>query len=64
VTFTKSIALFYGSGSIGSGVPPLFARAGCLLCKPHKLSSAKKAKRKRDRRDAMLHELRATQAAR
>jgi hypothetical protein len=43
---------------------PKQRRAGCLLCKPHKLSSAKKAERRRGRRDAMLHELRATQDAR
>jgi hypothetical protein len=43
---------------------PKQRRAGCLLCKPHKLSSAKKAERRRDRRDAMLHELRAMQDAR
>jgi hypothetical protein len=43
---------------------PKQRRAGCLLCKPHKLSSAKKAERRRGRRDAMLHELRATHDAR
>jgi hypothetical protein len=43
---------------------PKQRRAGCLLCKPHKLSSAKKAERRRGRRDAMLHELRATQDVR
>jgi hypothetical protein len=43
---------------------PKQRRAGCLLCKPHKLSSAKKAKRRRDRRDAMLHEMRAMHDAR
>jgi len=42
---------------------PKQRRAGCLLCKPHKLSSAKKAERRRGRRDAMLHELRATHDA-
>jgi hypothetical protein len=43
---------------------PKQQRAGCLLCKPHKLSSAKKAERRRGRLDAMLHELRATRDAR
>jgi hypothetical protein len=43
---------------------PKQRRAGCLLCKPHKLSSAKKAERRRGRRHAMLHELRATHDAR
>lgn len=43
---------------------PKQRRAGCLLCKPHKLTSAKKAERRRGRRDAMLHELRATHDAR
>jgi hypothetical protein len=43
---------------------PKQRRAGCLLCKPHKLSSAKKAERRRDRRDAILHELRAAHDAR
>lgn len=43
---------------------PKQRRAGCLLCKPHKLSSAKKAERRRGRREAMLHELRATQDVR
>jgi hypothetical protein len=43
---------------------PKQRRAGCLLCKPHKLSSAKKAARRRGRRDAMLHELRAAHDAR
>jgi len=43
---------------------PKQPRAGCLLCKPHKLSSAKKAERRLGRRDAMLHELRATHDAR
>jgi hypothetical protein len=43
---------------------PKQRRAGCLLCKPHKLSSAKKAERRRSRRNAMLHELRATHDAR
>jgi hypothetical protein len=33
-----------------------------MLCKPQKLPSLKKAERRRDRRDALLHELRATQA--
>jgi len=43
---------------------PKQRRAGCLLCKPHKLSSAKKAQRRRDRRDGMLYEMRATHDAR
>jgi hypothetical protein len=43
---------------------PKQRRAGCLLCKPHKLSSAKKAERRRARRDAMLHEMRAAHDAR
>jgi hypothetical protein len=43
---------------------PKQRRAGCLLCKPHKLSSAKKAERRRGGRDAMLHEMRATHNAR
>jgi hypothetical protein len=40
---------------------PKQRRAGCLLCKPHKLSSAKKAARRRGRRDAMraAHDARA-----
>jgi hypothetical protein len=38
---------------------PKQRRAGCLLCKPQKLPSLKKAERKRGRRDALLHELRA-----
>jgi hypothetical protein len=41
---------------------PKQRRAGCLLCKPQKLPSPKKAERRRGRRDALLHELRATQA--
>lgn len=40
---------------------PKQRRAGCLLCKPHKLSALKKAKRKHDCREALLHERRATQ---
>lgn len=40
---------------------PKQRRAGCLLCKPQKLPSRKKAERRRSRRDALLHELRATQ---
>ena len=43
---------------------PKQRRAGCLLCKPHKLPAAKKAQRRRRRRDAMLHELLATHDAR
>jgi hypothetical protein len=43
---------------------PKQRRAGCLLCKSHKLSSAKKAPRRRGRRDAMLHEMRAAHDAR
>lgn len=31
---------------------PKQRRAGCLLCKPHKLSAVKKADRRRDRHDA------------
>jgi hypothetical protein len=38
---------------------PKQRRAGCLLCKPHKLSSAKKTERRRGRREAILHELQA-----
>lgn len=38
---------------------PKQRRSGCLLCKPQKLSSVKKAERRRGRRDALLHELRA-----
>jgi len=41
---------------------PKQRRAGCLLCKPQKLPSLKKAERARDRREAVLHEARATQA--
>ncbi len=36
---------------------PKQRRAGCLLCKPQKLPSLKKAERRRGRRDALLHEL-------
>jgi hypothetical protein len=39
---------------------PKQRRAGCLLCKPYKLSSLKKAERRRGLRGALLHELRAT----
>jgi len=35
---------------------PKQRRAGCLLCKPQKLPSLKKAGRRRDRRDALVHE--------
>lgn len=38
---------------------PKQRRAGCLLCKPHKLTSQKKAERRREYRDALRHELRA-----
>ena len=38
---------------------PKQRRAGCLLCKPQKLPSLKKAERRRGRRDAFAHELRA-----
>jgi len=40
---------------------PKQRRAGCLLCKPQKLPSLKKAARRRSRRDALRHEIRATQ---
>jgi hypothetical protein len=40
---------------------PKHRRAGCLLCKPQKLQSQKKAERRRGRRNALLHEIRATQ---
>ncbi|MGO9833296.1 MAG: hypothetical protein ACLP1X_03690 [Polyangiaceae bacterium] len=36
---------------------PKQRRAGCLLCKPQKLPSLKKAERRHARRDALLHEL-------
>jgi hypothetical protein len=39
---------------------PQQRRAGCLLCKPQKLPALKKAERRRDRRNALTHELRAT----
>jgi hypothetical protein len=39
---------------------PKQRRAGCLLCKPQKLPSLKKAERRRDRREALHHELGAT----
>jgi len=38
---------------------PKAARAGCLLCKPHKLPAVAKAQRARDRREALAHERRA-----
>jgi len=40
---------------------PKQRRAGCLLCKPQKLPSLKKAARRRGRRDALRHESRAMQ---
>jgi hypothetical protein len=39
-------------------------RAGCLLCKPQKLTSLKKAERRRGKRDAFRHELCATMESR
>jgi hypothetical protein len=40
---------------------PKQRRAGCLLCKPQKLPSLKKAERRRERRNAFRHESHATQ---
>jgi hypothetical protein len=40
------------------------SRLSCLLCKLHKLSTAKKTERRRGRRTAMLHEFRAAHDAR
>lgn len=36
---------------------PKSRRAGCLLCKPHKLTTNKKANRVRDNRAALRREL-------
>jgi len=38
---------------------PKVVRAGCLLCKPHKLTAAVKGRRARERRRELEHERRA-----
>jgi hypothetical protein len=37
---------------------PKHRRAGCLLCKPHKLTANVKAARRREREAAIMHEKR------
>lgn len=38
---------------------PKAGRAGCLLCKPHKLNAYKSRERSRGKREALRHEQRA-----
>ncbi len=35
---------------------PKSTRAGCLLCKPHKLNAIKTAERSKGKREALRHE--------